>query len=297
MSVTLLQQPTSGTAGHALSGTGVSSLTSSNASFGSNTTPGSLLLCVVASSLGYNRSGSTPAPIPTLNAPVTTGYSGPTWTLLASQGCNADYDSISASASAVAIYYIENAPSMASTATVTDTALCSNTTDVSGFAVVCRLWEFGGLLSSPLDTYATNSGPEVSAPPTTANLTTTGTDLIFVACSVENSIANIAAGSGYTAPSYKGPYCVLEQYILGIAPGSIPTAYASPGGPLSWAIIAAGFISSSVATLNFTVNGDPLVIPYELVAYQGATLTGANAYSCAPPIIRGIYQTPVFAHA
>lgn len=44
------------------------------------------------------------------------------------------------------------------------------------------------------------------------------------------------------------------------------------------------------------VNGQTLTIPYELAAYQGATLAALNKYQLTPPIRRGVYNTPIAAH-
>jgi hypothetical protein len=43
-------------------------------------------------------------------------------------------------------------------------------------------------------------------------------------------------------------------------------------------------------------NGTVLTIPYELVAYGTATLSTAHKYALAPPIRRGVYNTPIADH-
>lgn len=43
-------------------------------------------------------------------------------------------------------------------------------------------------------------------------------------------------------------------------------------------------------------NGQTLTIPYELIAYSAASLSGTNKYALGPPIRRGVYGTPVAAH-
>lgn len=45
------------------------------------------------------------------------------------------------------------------------------------------------------------------------------------------------------------------------------------------------------------VNGVTLTIPYELGAYQGASLLAANKYGLTPPNRRGVFNTPIAAHA
>lgn len=44
------------------------------------------------------------------------------------------------------------------------------------------------------------------------------------------------------------------------------------------------------------VNGQVLTIPYELIAFQTATLTAANKYDLTQPIRRGVFGTPTAAH-
>jgi hypothetical protein len=47
---------------------------------------------------------------------------------------------------------------------------------------------------------------------------------------------------------------------------------------------------------TIVVNGITLTIPYELGAYQGASLLAANKYGLTPPNRRGVFNTPVAAH-
>lgn len=47
---------------------------------------------------------------------------------------------------------------------------------------------------------------------------------------------------------------------------------------------------------TLVINGQTLTIPYELGAYQGASLLAANKYGLTPPNRRGMLNTPVAAH-
>ena len=47
---------------------------------------------------------------------------------------------------------------------------------------------------------------------------------------------------------------------------------------------------------SVTINGVTLTIPYELVAYQAATLSSTSKYALGPPIRRGVGQTATPAH-
>lgn len=59
------------------------------------------------------------------------------------------------------------------------------------------------------------------------------------------------------------------------------------------------FDSLCLLTPGGTVNlntGQTLTIPYELIAYAGATLSSANKYALPPTIRRGVFGTPITAH-
>jgi hypothetical protein len=48
---------------------------------------------------------------------------------------------------------------------------------------------------------------------------------------------------------------------------------------------------------TIVVNGQTLTVPYELIAYGGATVTSGYQETLAPPIRRGVYGTPIVSHA
>jgi hypothetical protein len=121
----------------------------------------------------------------------------------------------------VAVFYAQNAPSVSSTVTTTAAVTGS-------FSHAVQLYEFSGAAQAgALDA---NAGAQNSSEsPTTVNpgsLTTTATDLIFVA-------ANPATthGSGFTAGATN-----VVQYILNQAAGTVATAYGSTAD--LWASVA-----------------------------------------------------------
>jgi hypothetical protein len=130
----------------------------------------------------------------------------------------------------VSIFYIANASAMATSVTTTVTATANNGTP----AVYFTLFEFSGLAtSSPVDTTGTGNNDTSSATtPAAGVLTTSKTDLIFVA-----DTANETAGSGYTLSSVDNNV----QYILSQASGSIATAFGTAKAP--WAAVAIAFIA------------------------------------------------------
>ena len=190
----------------------------------------------------------------------------------------------------IAVYAISNAPSIPSSTTIEFTATFAEDSN----AVANWLFEIGSLTGT-LDTYETGTGEYIgseSTVPSTPNLDTSATDFIFV---VSWSTESCPAGSGYTL--FSG-LTLNAQYILSQPSGSIPTSFGNPSHGIDyfdWNCVACAF-NVLPPSLNFVQNGPPLQIPYELVAYQGATLTGSYAYSCGPPIIRGLYQTPISTH-
>jgi hypothetical protein len=116
----------------------IASSTSPN--FSAATAAGSLLVCVVYG----NLSGSTDGAL-VFSAPTTSGF---TWTL----GKTNQFDWLNGSSyirAGVAVYYIANASSMASTTTTSVTVTSSGGTPSHSF----NLYEFtGAATSSPVDT-------------------------------------------------------------------------------------------------------------------------------------------------
>jgi hypothetical protein len=200
------------------SGSGTTSATTNAVGFASPTTNGSLLICVVISD------ADTIAP--TISTPITSGFS---WTLLTSVPRNSGTGVIGR----LAIYYIQSAGVMSVATQVTATAAGASITEVQ-----FSLYEFTGILSSgALDTSASNTGA-ASTIPSTANLTTTVKDLIFVA---EQSVGSPSAGASYTLGVAMNGISMtgVSQFILNQTSGSIATAFGSTTG--AWGCIAAAF--------------------------------------------------------
>lgn len=201
-------------------GAGTTPTTTSAAGYSANTTAGSLLVCVVYA--------SATSSVPTINIPSTSGF---TWTLASSEGG-------SSAETRVAIYYITNASSMATSVTTTVTATA--TTGVVD--VEFDLYEFSGVVTaSPVDTSQVAQG--TAATPSTANLSTSLTDLIIVAACGAASGAG-AAGAGYTlgitASHQIGGNVGQLQYILNKPSGSIATAGFGTGWT-GWGMVAIAF--------------------------------------------------------
>ena len=254
-------------------------LTSSNGTphFSSDTTEGSLLLCVCGAVCNDDS-------VPAIAAPT-----GGSWVLI---GGGTFPGNLGGN---IAVYAISNAPSIPSSTTIEFTATFAEDSN----AVANWLFEIGSLTGT-LDTYETGTGEYIgseSTVPSTPNLDTSATDFIFVVSWGQES--SCPAGSGYTSLSFpSGLFGLNAQYILSQPSGSVPTSFGNPSHGIDyfyWNCVACAF-NVLPPSLNFVQNGPPLQIPYELVAYQGATLTGSYAYSCGPPIIRGLYQTPISTH-
>ena len=248
-------------------------LTSSNGTphFSSDTTEGSLLLCVCGAVCSDDS-------VPAIAAPT-----GGSWVLI---GGGTFPGNLGGN---IAVYAISNAPSIPSSTTIEFTATFAEDSN----AVANWLFEIGSLTGT-LDTYETGTGEYIgseSTVPSTPNLDTSATDFIFVV----SWSTECPVGSGYTL--FSG-LTLNAQYILSQPSGSVPTSFGNPSHGIDyfyWNCVACAF-NVLPPSLNFVQNGPPLQIPYELVAYQGATLTGSYAYSCGPPIIRGLYQTPISTH-
>ena len=198
----------------------------SSISFTSSTTAGNLLVCVVTAFVSSSSPGGV-----SISTPSTSGF---TWTLAENSGYSDTLGSpghYTYDSGEVAIYYIANASSMSSSTTTT--------ASISGSSpsVTMRLYEFSGAAgSTPVDTYGSSANSTTSANTVTAgNLTTSVTDLIFVA----STASPTSAGSGYTSGVVNG-----DQYILNQASGTISTNYGSSAA--LWATAAVAFKTGSV---------------------------------------------------
>jgi hypothetical protein len=166
---------------------------------------------------GYGYPGTPP--IPVIDAPTTPGL---TWQLPGASAGAALASGGGGFSSDVAIYFCPNAPSI-STSTLTSLTV-TTAGNVYVISALIYLLEIGGT-NGVVDAVEENEGA-ASAVPSTANLSTTETDLILVASS---------SGAGNIAPGQEGPgYTLLAdgnyagvQYILNEAAGSIATAFGS----------------------------------------------------------------------
>jgi len=217
MSIALVQSKAGG------SGSGATTATSTAVGYTSATTAGNLLILVACADGDSSVSISTP---------VTSGF---TWTSATTEPWS---DTTGTSYGRTTIFYIANASAMSTLTTTTVGATGGTTFTDVGFT----LYEFSGVATtSAVDVTAIqNNNTATLTTPTTANLSTTATDLIFVAMAAENTAGT--AGAGYTlgvaSPSLVG----VAQYILNQASGSISTAF---GGTSNyWACAAVSFKSS-----------------------------------------------------
>lgn len=215
---TLLQSKDGG------NGSGITSATSSAVGYASTTTAGSLLVLVV---WGQNTTAGTDAAISSLT-PTTSGFS---WISAGSPGA---YSTGSGhTAGAVQIFYIASAASMATS--VHTTVVADGAADSTSTLVEFSLYEFYPLTGTK-ETYQTGNG--TASVPSTTNLSTSFTDLIFVAYIATDGHSTV--GSGYTigvnstSVNYGG-----AQYILSDGSGSIATAFA--GSRTVWAAAAVAF--------------------------------------------------------
>lgn len=204
-------------------GTGTTSATSAAVGYASNTTAGSLLVLVAWAQGGSGSTASVG-----ISSVTTAGF---TWTLAASQTFLGSSGHL---AGAVAIYYIANASSMATSThtTVSATGGAGNASTEVEFS----LYEFGPL-NGTLDTTQTGSGS--SSAPSTTNFTTAYKDLIVVAYCASGS-SPCTAGSGYTLGVTAGTITECGgQYNLVANAGTVATAFV--GSQTAWAAAAAAF--------------------------------------------------------
>ncbi len=215
-------------------GIGTTTATSSSKGFSKTTTAGSLLVCVVWSTGAI----STLALPPTINTPSTSGF---TWQLAAGKAPLASFaDTNYGLCGSVAIYYIANAGSM-STSTLTQVSVSDTYT--SSIAVEFALYEFSGVQTvSPIDSTGTGKENTTQSVPSTTNLSTTQTDLVFVAMVSNDEFPGTQcnAGTNYTL-GISSTVATLgqSQYILNQPAGSVATAFS--GNQYSWGCAAVAF--------------------------------------------------------
>jgi hypothetical protein len=201
-----------------------------SAHFAAATGAGNLLLCVVYAAINPTVTGTL-----TFSLPTTTGSA---WTLADDAQYTFEQTTSDYLIAGAAVYFIENAASMADTTTTS----VSVTSGAGAVTVSFSLYEFSGVAkTSALDDTAQNDNVSGTVSAINAgSLTTTATDLIFATC----TYVSATHGTGFTAG-----VTVHDQYILNKVSGTVATAFASSEGV--WAAVAAsfktGFISASAS--------------------------------------------------
>lgn len=231
-----LVQSTAGGSG-TLASTTPFTVTTSTATFGSNTTSGSLLICVVWAT----TTSGTSQDQPNSSGPCST--SGFTWTTAVTNVGNGS----GLSAGMVGLYYIANASSMSNATTTTWTASAPGSGNALTLKAEFSLYEFSGISPSSVVDVFTSRAAQTGGTPTTSNLNTTLTDLVIVALNAIGS--NISAGAGYTLGVNATVATVGQtQYQLNVAAGSIPTAFS--GTETAWGALAVAFKGASVVATS-----------------------------------------------
>ncbi|MGD1214312.1 MAG: hypothetical protein ABR861_04920 [Terriglobales bacterium] len=260
MAIALVQSNAGGSA----SGSGSASygspftLTSSAVGFGSPTTPGNLLVCVV----WFNFTTATLASFGANAAPTTPGF---TWTQ--APYTSGEWDTGNPGASGFAgIYYVADAAAMSALTTVLGevTINAGGGTTVSGAAVEFALYEFSGVATSPLDTggFELWDAGSPSTPAISTDLPTTTTDLV-IACLSAKPGGSLLAGSGFTLGISASVATIGQsEYQLNVAAGSVPVAFT--GTESYWVVAAVAFKAASGS---------------------GGTGCLANAFTYTPPIL------------
>ncbi|MGD1214311.1 MAG: IPT/TIG domain-containing protein [Terriglobales bacterium] len=233
---------------HSFSSVSSATLDNSSNPFRGATTLGNTLICVV---LARDQLNTGAVPIPTIDAPVTTGL---TWTLIEEIGNEGVLSGVETYGSAAAIYYCANAPSIAPTTYTSATVTTAPTTSTI-IAIQIELYEISGL-NGIVDASAANTGTGTPSA-NTGNLATSGTDLILVASYTADG-SYFAPGPGYTG------YTI--QYILSEAAGSIATSFGASsdgsGGSPYWSCVAAAFGAASapaVTVISVTPNNGTIL--------------------------------------
>lgn len=215
-------------AGH---GSGTTSA-SATGSYNGNTSPGSLLVLAVWST-GTQISNSS----------TSFGLSVPgfTWSVSGTAGTGIVSGT---SIVAVAVYYIGNAPTMASSVITTVTA--SNAT-ASAMKVEFALLEFGGIVTvSPQTGQNGTPTPHSGGTPgviiSDGILAPGGTNLIIMAMAATGS--NISAGSGFTLGP-NGTYVTVGQVQYRAGYPETPATLSFSGTETLWSLTAGVFTESS----------------------------------------------------
>lgn len=256
--ITLVQSAVGGS----VSGSGVAtpgypfSLTTSAVGFGSPTTPGNFLVCVVWADLSWNN---YPIGFTGTSVPSTPGF---TWLT----PCEAGVGSVAALYNRwVWIFCIPNAASMTSATTFTMGVNTGGTSTNVTIALEFSLYEFSGIDTSAgalppsyvagidvagagHDGTGSATSPQTNATyplgvPALGYLPTTTTDLVIVAVAAAPG-GSLGPGSGYVSGISASVAVTGEtQYQLNAAPGSVSTAFG--GTVINWACAAVAFKGAS----------------------------------------------------
>jgi len=274
---------------------GNASSVSTSAFYTSPTTNTNFLICEVTA-VSYINGNVTP-PIPSIPSPPTT--SGITWLLAAISSVSPSYyDGSYTMVVLSAVYFCANAPSIGTGTAVIGNVAGSFASSSTDLQCCVDIFEASGLGSS-VAVNSSVSSVGIASTVSAGNIVPTATSFIFVggAAAIGGASGTPAAGSGFTLTNNAfnaNDDETYSEYIANASPTTYTANFADAGFSVPFAMVAVAF--APVSTPTIIVNGQTLTIPYELAAYQGATLTGPNAYSCAPPILRGIYSTPIFEH-
>ena len=272
--MSLIQQNAGGSA---TDSSGSATVTSSAAGFSNPTIPGNFLLLIAwATATGSTSSN------PLISNPVTPGF---TWTRVATQT-----NGVITFAPAVGMWYIPNAPSMA-TSMHTTISIAGNSGHSTTQAVEFSLYEFSGVaLTSPVDTFVTPANPAGTSTPHSA-LVTTATDMLVFAYTGGTLGSNLSSGAGYTL-GVNSTVAVTGQmeYVISLSAGT--NAFTFVGGTkVRWAGVAAAFKLIIAPPTPTILSISPTSGPFAGGTF--CTITGTNFVSGATVTFGGNAATGV----
>lgn len=262
-----------------LSTTTAATMRTATGNYAVGTNAGSLLILMVSLSAGWNPASGA-GPTPTISLPTTPGF---TWTLAVSQTSAFQVSGTQAKQDVVAIYYIQNAAAMLSTAVTTvvtnvDTTNPALNISLLGFDLI---EVSGAAISSVVDAIASNTALNDPPPFSAGQLTTDTGTMLLVAGFNTNSYP---AGSGYTLLDTTNTFNLRMEYNLNSAAGIHFGAFGlGPVGGM-WVCVAAAFKAAGTGVYavtetpvpgwTTTTNIDPSSIP--VVAGQTTTVVFTN---------------------
>jgi hypothetical protein len=202
------------------------------------TQAGNLLILVIAF---INQDPN--ASVPSIGTPSTPGF---TWVLAGTITSDNYFDGTFNNQQSIAVYYIDNAPSMAASVITSVVGTLSVAPNNHNDTLSFELSEWSGeVIGSVIDVTATAKG--ISTVPSAGSINTNFTDLLLVSAT---DIGGNTEGSGFTALNNHNPpphitaiAGAINQYILNAVPGTYNTSFvASAGVPLyCWGCVAIGF--------------------------------------------------------